>query len=64
MSTNKVIEVTPELNRRIQGERRKESRERLADAQQRLALIAKILESSKVWQSEELLQIYRLAKGE
>ena len=42
---DKIIEITPELERRVSQDRRQEPRERLAKAEQRLARIAHICQS-------------------
>jgi len=36
MSENRIIEITPELNRRVQGERRKDNRTRLGELEREL----------------------------
>lgn len=64
---SKIIEITPELNKRVQEERRREPRERMADMDRRLAQIAAIIEQSELFDdmgSGWLSKVYRLAKGE
>ena len=59
-----VIEITPEMERRVLTERRKDTRDKIADMERRLAEIAELVIMSKTneWTDEEQ-QIYRLAKG-
>ena len=63
MSNDRIIEITPELNRRVQGERRKESRERIADLEQRLSRIEYLVKQRTSLEMYELMEIYRLAAG-
>jgi DNA-binding protein H-NS len=61
---NHIIEITPELNRRVQVERRREPRERIAALERRLASIAEVCENCGMEADLVTLeQIYRLAKG-
>ncbi len=62
--TSRIIEVTPELERRILQERRREPREKIADLERRLASIAEVCETcGPEADLVTLEQIYRLAKG-
>lgn len=65
---NHITEITPELNRRVQGERRREPREKIADLERRLARIVEIIEVTKCGKATylltaDVLEIYDLAKG-
>lgn len=71
MNAHIIAVSNPQENRRIQAERRKEPREKMADLERRLAKIADLIEHSEFaadpccpelgngW----LDHIYRLAKG-
>ncbi len=45
MESDRIIEITPELERRVLADRRREPREKLAGMERRLAVIASILRS-------------------
>jgi prephenate dehydrogenase len=75
--TDRIIEITPELERRILQERRREPREKIAALERRLARIAELIETNH-WLMEagrqagesyldypgDIAEILRLAKGE
>jgi hypothetical protein len=63
MDSEKIIEITPELERRVLAERRKDTRAKMADMEMRLAQIATLVaQRPNDWTDEERI-IYRLAKG-
>ena len=56
-----IIDITPELNRRVLAERRFEPRERIRDLEQRLARIVEIILDAN-YPGSPITEIYRLAK--
>ena len=58
-----VIEITPELERRVLAERRWEARDRIADLERRLSRIAFLVEGHRQMDMYGLMEVYRIAKG-
>lgn len=66
MEGGHVIEITPELHRRVSGERRKSTRDRLTDLERRLDLISTLAMEAMQrtpWETFHLLdEIHQLAQ--
>lgn len=53
IKTDRVIEITPELNRRVQEERRREPREKIAKLERDNAALREAVQYAVEWFEEE-----------
>ena len=61
---SRIIEITPEMNRRVLAERRKEPRERIADLEKRLARILQLAVGDYEGSIQDaMVEIRGLARG-